>query len=211
MAAIQQATGLQGVSTTVTTILVSSQTSEACRKPTEVTFTFLAYFVRNHASSPSNLPRHEEILPESPGLQVATPGVNADREAFYTPVGTPDLAKPATAFNFGTGQRTISAGAFRRNKSSLNQSIDGTPTAMTADSKREPMSIPDHQSPIDAVYAQDPPRAQHDPSAESEHAFESQTDNGNVGEIPPTYHESFTHTSSPGKTQDEEAETRDLR
>jgi hypothetical protein len=48
-----------------------------------------------------------------------------DREAFYTPVGTPDLARPTPVFHHpGTGQRTISASAFRRNKTSLNTSID---------------------------------------------------------------------------------------
>ena len=175
---------------------------------------FLAYFVRNRASSPSNLPLQEEILPQNPGLQTETLDAAADREAFYTPIGSPDLSRPTTAFNPGTGQRTISASAFRRNKSSLNQSTEGIPAALVTDPTREPPTVPTHQSSVDEIYQDDARRPQHHPIAESKHGngvHEAQPESEASGEIPPTYHESFTHSPTPRVTVDEETDSRDLR
>jgi hypothetical protein len=176
----------------------------------------LAYFVRNHASSPSNLPRQEDISPESPGLQAETPGFAGDREAFYTPVGTPDLARPTIALHPGSGQRTISASAFRRNKSSLNQSIDGTPAALYTGVAREPASFAAQQTAVDEVYQDSAPRPpQHSRLAEPEHDndnLESQLDDAPARDsILPSYHESFTHSPRFEATRVDETENKDLR
>lgn len=214
--AIQLVTGLPEVSTMATTTLVSGRFPPHLIN-TRLTslLVSLAYFVRNHASSPSNLPRQEEILPESPGLQTETPGFAGDRDAFYTPIGTPDLPRPTTAFHPGTGQRTISASAFRRNKSSLNQSIDGAPVAPYTDAARETASIPAAKTGVDEIYQGSAPRPQHGRSTEPEHDngnLEAQLDHTAAREsIPPTYHESFSHSPTFEAGREDESANKDLR
>lgn len=100
-----------------------------------------AYFARNHAASPTAMPREiktsmkkssGDIPPvtdsvarerENFGAGLPTPGV--DREAFFTPSETAPSMIPAPArvgspavgsTNGVNGPRTIAAGAFRRNK-----------------------------------------------------------------------------------------------
>ncbi|KAJ9120252.1 hypothetical protein QFC22_003152 [Naganishia vaughanmartiniae] len=96
----------------------------------------MAYFVRNHASSPNSIPREQKTLPSNPefseippvneyreqereafGAGLPTPA--GDREAFYTPSESAParVLSPAIGSTNGTGgPRKIAAGAFRRNK-----------------------------------------------------------------------------------------------
>ncbi|KAJ9123623.1 hypothetical protein QFC24_003839 [Naganishia onofrii] len=102
----------------------------------------MAYFVRNHASSPNSIPREPKTLPANPevseippvndyreqereAFSAGLPTPAGDREAFYTPSEnvTGSLAAPARVHspaigsaNGTGGPRKIAAGAFRRNK-----------------------------------------------------------------------------------------------
>lgn len=97
----------------------------------------LAFFVRNHASSPADLPKQEQVYPaqsHSPDQEEFTRAeaqrqIQRDREAIRintaspgpqsssrigSPISSPGMG--SRTFSAGAGSRTIAAGAFRRNK-----------------------------------------------------------------------------------------------
>ena len=82
----------------------------------------LAYFVRNHASSPSYLPREQEVIgPEAttePAIAITdTVGQQQELGLGHNSIQEDaSVPRPTTAVHPGTGQRTISASAFKRNK-----------------------------------------------------------------------------------------------
>lgn len=178
--------------------------------------------MRNHASSPSFLPRQEEILPASPVAQPDSASIPGDGEAFYTPLATPDIPKPTTAFNPGTGQRTISASAFKRNKSSLNQSIDiESPAALSSSFGLTTVASPigDHGTPVDDIYQATGAREETVPIGQQVPLHEElngSNDNRLESDLPlapalPTYIESFKHSSKPESGPEGDAEGSDLR
>ncbi|GHJ83980.1 hypothetical protein NliqN6_0382 [Naganishia liquefaciens] len=126
-----------------------------------------AYFVRNHAASPPQMPRDGksvtrgmsgEIPPftdarsqerENFGAVLPTPA--GDRDAFYTPSETPmgipapaRVGSPAVHGNGVSGPRTIAAGAFRRNKPTAALASGPPVVDVAGQAERSPSGSPRH-------------------------------------------------------------------
>jgi hypothetical protein len=155
-------------------------------------------------------------------VQPDNASTSGDREAFYTPLATPDLPKPTTAFNPGTGQRTISASAFKRNKTSLNQSIDvDSPAGLAGSYGATTVASPigENSAPIDDIYQASGPQGEVSQISQQEPMHGDLNGTNEYGldsELPlapalPTYIESFSHSPKPDLAHEGEVEGRDLR
>jgi hypothetical protein len=155
-------------------------------------------------------------------MQPDNASISGDREAFYTPLATPDLPKPTTAFNPGTGQRTISASAFKRNKTSLSQSIDvESPAEIPSSygSARVASPIGHNTAPIADIYQSTGPQAEGHAASQPTplHGELNGTEEREIeADLPlapplPTYIESFGHSPKPDSGREGDVEASDLR